>query len=69
MSHKFLHFIMWTGLLITVAGFVLVLFFDLEASMGMQAMVLEAVLITVGSLMFLPTKIYLIFHAMEKQRG
>ena len=66
---RFLTVIMIIGLLLTVAGLGLVLFYDLTPEYGVTGMMIQAALITVGSLMFLPTKIYLMFWKMNQSKG
>jgi len=66
---RFLTVIMFVGLALTVAGLGLVLFYDLTPEYGVTGMMIQAVLITVGSLMFLPTKIYLMFWKMNQPKN
>lgn len=65
---RFLTVVMIIGLLLTVVGLGLVLFYDLTPEYGVTGMMIQAALITVGSLMFLPTKIYLMFWKMNQPK-
>lgn len=66
---RFLSIIMIVGAILTLVGLGLALFYDLTPKFGVTGMVVEATLITLGSMMFLPTKIYLMFYKMSQDSG